>query len=46
MSIAIEPAKALVKRISAGNYETIDGSYWITKYMGVWTVGEKDDPNH
>lgn len=38
---ALKPAQVRVKRISAGNYETIDGEYWICNYMGVWTVGEK-----
>ena len=39
----LKPAQVRVKRINAGNYETIDGSFWICNYMGVWTVGAKDD---
>jgi hypothetical protein len=33
-----------MKLISKGGqyYETADGKYWIQKYMGVWTVGDKE----
>jgi len=43
MATATTQALAIVERISAGNYKTPCGSFYISNYMGAWTVQEDED---